>query len=154
MLEAFEPKQLCVLIGANGAGKSNFIHVFRLLRAMVDENLQAHTLEVGPESFFFMGPGVTPTVTVRLEFGENVYEFDLSARSGGGLFVGQERVQFTGGSGQGKLRPISSGVLESALRARKDDVAATRPGRAPQGHVFDAVSSWTVYHVHASAGGF
>ena len=30
-LEAFEPRRLTALIGANGAGKSNFISFFRML---------------------------------------------------------------------------------------------------------------------------
>ena len=43
-LEGFELRSLNVLIGANGAGKSNFVEFFRLLRELIDERLQ---IEVG-----------------------------------------------------------------------------------------------------------
>ena len=39
-LEDFELRALNVLIGANGAGKSNFASFFRLLREMIDQRLQ------------------------------------------------------------------------------------------------------------------
>ncbi len=41
-LEAFELRKLNILIGANGAGKSNFVDFFRMLRAMADESFQAY----------------------------------------------------------------------------------------------------------------
>ena len=39
-LKDLELKSLNVLIGANGAGKSNFIQVFRMLMAMSQKNFQ------------------------------------------------------------------------------------------------------------------
>ena len=39
-LEGFELRSLNVLIGANGAGKSNFIGFFRLLRELIEQRLQ------------------------------------------------------------------------------------------------------------------
>jgi predicted ATPase len=33
--------QINILIGANGAGKSNFVEFFRVLRAMLENRLQA-----------------------------------------------------------------------------------------------------------------
>jgi len=45
--EVIEIKDLNILIGANGAGKSNFIAVFRLLRQIVEKRLRATVLEEG-----------------------------------------------------------------------------------------------------------
>lgn len=42
-----ELKGLNVLIGANGAGKSNLIQAFALLRAVVDQRLREHVLRQG-----------------------------------------------------------------------------------------------------------
>jgi len=38
---------LNVLIGANGAGKSNFIGVFRLINQIIEENLQFYVRQAG-----------------------------------------------------------------------------------------------------------
>ena len=46
-LEAFELRNLNVLIGANGAGKSNFIGIFKLLAALADGNLQTFVQKQG-----------------------------------------------------------------------------------------------------------
>ncbi|HEX3049263.1 MAG TPA: AAA family ATPase, partial [Aggregatilineaceae bacterium] len=42
-----ELRPLNVLIGANGAGKSNFIQLFSLLNALVDERLQNFVARAG-----------------------------------------------------------------------------------------------------------
>ncbi|MCV3501690.1 AAA family ATPase, partial [Campylobacter lari] len=42
-LSEFELKNLNILIGANGAGKSNFISVFKMLNALFNKNLQFYT---------------------------------------------------------------------------------------------------------------
>ena len=41
-LRKFKLNNLNVLIGANGAGKSNFIGLFRLLNEMYQQNLQVY----------------------------------------------------------------------------------------------------------------
>jgi predicted ATPase len=59
-LEDFPLRNLNILIGANGAGKSNFIDFFRLLRAMADEDLQGYVLKHGgADGFLFLGPKYT-----------------------------------------------------------------------------------------------
>ncbi|MCC6537261.1 MAG: AAA family ATPase [Bryobacterales bacterium] len=46
-LDGFELRDLNVLIGANGSGKSNFIAFFRFLREMVEQRLQVHVQKQG-----------------------------------------------------------------------------------------------------------
>ncbi len=147
-LENFEPGSLTVLIGPNGAGKSNFVEFFRMLRNMADEAFQKYAQTIGPETLFFLGPKATPKVSARLEFGQNIYEFDLQARAGGGVFVAEERVRYTGGQGYGRPWAIGSPAPESRLKKHKDDPARWGQGKGVTGYVYDAVSSWTLYHVH------
>ncbi|MCK6589276.1 MAG: AAA family ATPase, partial [Polyangiaceae bacterium] len=64
-LEAFELRELNVLIGANGAGKSNFISFFRLLSWMLAStgNLQRQVgSEGGAHRLLHDGPGSTRTI--------------------------------------------------------------------------------------------
>lgn len=46
-LEDFELRPLNVLIGANGAGKSNFIGLFRFLHEMYEQQLQLYVQKQG-----------------------------------------------------------------------------------------------------------
>jgi predicted ATPase len=66
-LDAFEPGNLTVLIGANGAGKSNFISLFRALSHMMSGALQTHLSSTGrAHSWLFDGPETTSALSVSL----------------------------------------------------------------------------------------
>lgn len=143
-LEDFKFHKLNVLIGANGAGKSNFVDFFRMLRALADEAFKGFVENQGSDGLFYMGPKATPLIKARLEFGYNVYEFDLAPRARGGILINQERIQYTRGGG---MNVIASGLAESALPAVRNAAGLYGP-RGPAFYVYDAVSSWTVYHVH------
>ena len=55
-LDDFELMNLNVLIGANGAGKSNFISLFRMLAEVLDQRLQLFVKsEDGPDTLLFGG---------------------------------------------------------------------------------------------------
>jgi len=79
-LEDFELRSLNVLIGANGAGKSNFVGFFRLLRELIEQRLQlAIATEGGADACLYLGPKITRQLTAKLYFGSNGYEFALAA---------------------------------------------------------------------------
>jgi len=147
LLEDFELGDLNILIGANGAGKSNFVEFFRLLREMVHQRLQAYILKNGPaDGFFFNGVAETRKLEVDLTFGQNRYVFSLGPTKDGNVFIENEESQYLGG---GSLRMISRGALESHLKSKKGERSTFYPG-APgaNSYVWDAVSGWQVYHFH------
>lgn len=147
-LNRLEIRDLNVLVGANGAGKSNFVDFFRMLRAMADVSFESFVIEQGGgDGFFFLGPKATRLITAHLEFGQNIYEFDLTPTSGRSLMIAGERVQYIGGQGLGSLRTISSGVRESVLKRMREEPGKIGQYSEPR-YVYDAVSSWTVYHFH------
>src|SRR5260221_10593858 len=75
-LKDFKLEKLNVLVGANGAGKSNLVDFFRMLRAMADGGLQSFvTNGGGADSFFFNGPKETKQIRANLKFGWNQYGF-------------------------------------------------------------------------------
>src|SRR5271169_2197217 len=77
-LEDFQLRPLNVMIGANGAGKSNFVGFFRLLRELIEQRLQLAILtEGGADACLYMGPKVTQQIIAKLYFGSNGYEFAL-----------------------------------------------------------------------------
>lgn len=143
-LEAFELGQLNVLIGANGAGKSNFVEFFRMLRAMADEGFQNYVLESGGgDGFFFLGPKVTKEITSRVEFGPNWFGQKLQPSASGSLVISDETTGYKDTSN------TSSGLQESRLKSNKNDKSFNYPGSPGVGHyIYSSVSNWTVYHFH------
>ena len=142
-LEDFELRSLNVMIGANGAGKSNFVGFFRLLREIIDHRLQlAVTTEGGADALLFMGPKVTQQIVARLHFGMNGYEFVLKPTVDNRLVFADEATLY-----QGSRRSLGSGQTEARLKDIKDAPGVFAKHGVPH-YVYGAVSSWVVYHFH------
>ncbi len=68
---SLELGKLNVLIGANGAGKSNFVSFFKMLNEMMAGRLQEYIGKTGRgQSILHFGPKVTPQLEAVLEFEE------------------------------------------------------------------------------------
>lgn len=137
----FDLKPLNVLIGANGAGKSNFISFFRLLRELIGQRLQVavQATEGGADACLFMGPKVTKQFSAKLCFGNNGYEFSLVPTPDNRFVFAEENVVFNGAITW--RHSFSGGHPESTLKNLKD----TQP---TWGRFYDAISDWNVYHFH------
>ena len=68
-----------VLIGGNGAGKSNFISVFSLIQNILQKRLQLTVGVSGLNPLFYNGRKVTETIAIEAFFGNNSYGFELVA---------------------------------------------------------------------------
>jgi predicted ATPase len=146
-LEDFELKKLNVLVGANGAGKSNLVSFFRMLRAMSEEGLASFVIaNGGADGFFFNGPKETPQIEAKLTFGKNKYEFILIPTASSQMMIKMERYTYALSS---RWTTFSEGRLESRLRQWKDDRSVSWPNSPGVGaHIYNAISSWAVYHFH------
>jgi predicted ATPase len=97
---SLELRPLTVLIGANGAGKSNFIDFLRMLNYALSRGFQdPYQRERGPASVILhFGPKVTPVIRAELEFrteaGINFYRCALADTQGDRLTFTREEVQF------------------------------------------------------------
>jgi predicted ATPase len=99
-LEEFEPGALMLMIGANGAGKSNLISFFRLLSYMLNGELQRYVAEFGPASAILHdGPDKTHEIeaklTIETEGGENQYAFRLVFAAGDTLIFTDEKFRYS-----------------------------------------------------------
>ena len=147
-LEDFELGALNVLIGANGAGKSNFVGFFRLLRELIQQRLQtAVAVEGGADTCLFLGPKETPRFGAKLYFGRNGYEFYLVPTHDGRLIFSDEATVFFGNLTNDRSL-LGSGHTEAKLKDHKDDRGKWGAARGVSHYVFDAISSWVVYHFH------
>ena len=153
-LEDFELTHLNVLIGGNGAGKSNFIDFFRMLRAMMklplpalsSANLQAYIADGGgSDDFLFNGPKITEHIEVETRFGPNGYRFKLAPTADETFIINDEARYYEGG-GTGWWELGSGRSTPELLRDKENrDVAG---GRSVGYYVYEAISSWKIYHFH------
>ncbi|MEO1050767.1 MAG: AAA family ATPase [Bacteroidota bacterium] len=83
-----------VLIGSNGSGKTNFISFFKLLRAIFNRQLQRHVLEEKADNLLYFGRKSTEHLDGKVIFSDgydnNAYNFRLSQKHEGGLFINYE----------------------------------------------------------------
>jgi len=153
-LEDFKLTNLNVLIGGNGAGKSNFIDFFRMLRAMMElplpglgsANLQSYIADGGgSDDFLFNGPKITEQIEIEMRFGINGYRFKLAPTADETFIINDEaRYCEIGNTGWWNL---GSGKTTPELLKDKDGIGAAGR-RNVSSYVYEAVSSWKIYHFH------
>ena len=143
-LHEFPMNRLNVLVGANGAGKSNFVEFFRMLRAMFQENLQGFVQQAGGgDGLFFEGPQVTREIKAQLTFGSNMLRFTLDPIPGSDLIVKEIATKY---SDLGWNR--GPGGREANIAVWKNHQSNAGPWPSFLAFTHAAVSSWIVYHFH------
>jgi predicted ATPase len=131
-----------ILIGANGAGKSNFISLFTFLRYLSEGKLQTYVEKQGfANTFFLFGPKKTPKITIEIDIGNNGYHVEfVYGESNDALVFDKEYCTFSGSSKQfsvkGKLG--ESGLLPGS----KADSGLVRI------YTLEYMQKCRVYHFH------
>lgn len=128
-LRNLEFRDLNVLIGANGAGKSNLISFFRLLNFAMTGALSTYVGKAGgASSLLYFGAQRTPQMSATLRFrtdqGVNSYLVRLAHAAGDNLLFTEERVEWQpSGSAQPQSILLGMGHQESALndKSRQND---------------------------------
>ncbi len=137
-----------VLIGANGAGKSNLIAFFKLINELMGERLQQHIGSTGrAASNLHFGPKVTSQLEAKLNFevenGTDSYRMRLSHAAGDSLIFNEEELSFHGtGYPQPKIVSLGAGHQE----ARIGDKAAE--GEHTAKALRHLMNRCRVYHFH------
>jgi len=103
-----------ILIGANGAGKSNFISLFTFLNHLSQGKLKIYVEQQGfANTFFHFGAKYTPKMSIELDMGKNAYHvFFVHGANDDSLVFGEEYCTFSGST---KRLPIKGKLGESGL---------------------------------------
>lgn len=130
--------KLNILIGANGAGKSNFIGFFRLINRILDQQLQATVGTAGgPDALLHFGRKKSEELRAELYFGNNGYKFTLTPTQDNRMMFTHETLWW---NMQGDWRP-GSGHFETRYKEK-----------AGYGNIWEfvvpAMRSWRLYHFH------
>ena len=153
-IEDFELTNLNVLIGGNGAGKSNFIDFFRMLRAMMElplPGLTSASLKTyiadggGSDDFLFNGPKITEQIEIETRFGLNGYRFKLTPTADETFIINDEAMYYELGTA-GWWEMGSGQTTPELLRDKDKRGAAGRRNVAT--YVYNAISLWKIYHFH------
>jgi predicted ATPase len=134
--QTIELQPLNLLIGANGAGKSNFIGVFRFLSEIFSGNLQRSVARAGgADRLLHFGRKRTDRLLIELRFRfpqQELYSAELIPTAADRLTFDRETLIDEGN--QREIIPSRTGHMESSL---------ARPGRPG-----DSIDDWAVYHFH------
>lgn len=129
---------LNVLIGANGAGKSNFIGFFRLINRMLDQQLQVYVSEAGgPDAVVHFGRKKTEELKADLRFGNNGYKFSLRPTQDNRMMFAHEALWW---NMKGDAH-VGSGHFETRFKESTGYSLIW-------GYTVPAMRSWRVYHFH------
>ncbi|MBY0545002.1 MAG: AAA family ATPase [Gammaproteobacteria bacterium] len=144
-LDDFELGDLNVLIGSNGAGKSNFVSYFKMLGELVEARLQSWTMNQGSaDRILSFGIKETSIMYSFIKFGANRYEFELEPTLNGEFIFSKEQAIFIGDSE--KRIPFGAGHRESKLKAEFQKTEVSYPRIL--GYCYSAIASWKIYHFH------
>lgn len=129
-----------ILIGANGAGKSNFIQFFELLNNLINENLQNYVAaNGGADNFLYLGRKTSDYLYGHISFGANAYAFQLKPTMDNNFYFENETIYF-----QTYNEVISNGNKETNLKR----IAAEAERRRVVHYVIESMENWRVYHFH------
>ncbi|RKE25730.1 putative ATPase [Paraburkholderia sp. BL23I1N1] len=125
-LRDFELRNLNVLIGANGAGKSNFIGLFRMLAEMYEGRFQLYVQQQGgPDALLHFSRKTTDEISIALHFGDhhtyeaderNCYRVRVTATNDNRVTFSEEVLDYGTDGAMRDLSGRSSGVPESSLK--------------------------------------
>ena len=133
-----ELNRINVLIGSNGAGKSNFISAFSLLQNVLSKNLQVSASQSGINSLFYNGRKTTEEIAFEVFFGENSYGFNLIPTDDNRLIFKDEYFC----DSFGNIGSVAKGFSESKWEKGT--------GNTIDHYVIPILEkqSWRVYHFH------
>ena len=143
-------RALNVLVGANGAGKSNLVRVFELLGRIVDDDLQVHVRRNGGASSLLHAGMMARSVQIELHGrgggGENRYRVHLAPGLDEDLFFAGEQIYHRRpGHGDWFDQSLGAGHRETALHAT---IRARGRGQLVASYVVDMLRGCRVYHFH------
>lgn len=141
-LEKFRLNDLNVMIGSNGAGKSNLISLFKMLNEIVEGRLQSYVKRSGgANTILHFGSKQTSLIEINIDFKANNYWFKLASTADDQLYFEEEGCS---GKGYQYTKPYMINLLsdnrnETGLNPKHGNIESS---------VYESIQSWKLYHFH------
>lgn len=142
-IDALPLTNLNLLIGANGAGKSNFISFFKMLNMMIEKRFQEYVkVSGGADSILHFGSKHSSEIYAKVDFQNNAYSFHLKSTDQNNLFFAEEATPYIGANVIGRANDETNLFETKGSKVRG-------PGyKGVSDYVIEALQSWRVYHFH------
>lgn len=140
-----ELRDLNLLIGANGSGKSNFVSALELLGRIVDSDLGLYVgRRGGASSLLHRGPSTTGRIVLDIDFPPDGYHAELVTAAADSLVFSDELVrhEMTDVERQGWNGWLGRGHRETRLADADSDLSSVPP------HVVEVLRGCRVFHFH------
>ena len=132
---SLELRKINLLIGSNGAGKSNFLSLFELLGNTYEQRLGFHVAQMGGvDKFLYRGRKTTERISIQVSQGNNCYDLTLM-ESDGRLIVEHEKLGY-----YQSFTEICSYTQETAIK--------TYNGMRRGDYIKDYISQIRKFHFH------
>ncbi len=151
-VEHLSLNNLNVIIGGNGAGKSNFVQIFRMLIAMTQKNFSKFILERGgANNFLFNGHKETSKINMEFTFDSlsddstraNSYKCELTPTVDEKFLIDEERKYIST-----DWRSYGTPAEESRLYDERNEKSWDGQWNGVGHFVYEALSNWMIYHFH------
>jgi predicted ATPase len=139
-------RDLNLLIGANGSGKSNFVSALELLGRIVDNDLGLYVgRRGGASSLLHRGRHPARQIVLDIDFDPNGYRAELEPAAGDELVFAREEIRFQGSSyPEPWTDSLGSGHREPRLRRSVDSEGP----HSVAAHVLEVLRGCRVFHFH------
>lgn len=134
---AVDLKPVNVLIGANGAGKSNVLSLFRFLRALFSGNLQQFGMQSNAATLFYNGIKITDAIKLSVVATEAEYRAVVKLADDGRLYLQHESLKDHSVGYESNVLPESSLRFLKTEDADDNDILHCR---------LVTPDNWRVYH--------
>ena len=144
-----ELQPLNILIGANGAGKSNFLDSFRFLNHLAKRRLQLFVgVNGGADRLLHFGRKMTSSLHIKLSLMNSIYECQLVPTTDDRLVFAVEAIAFHNQSNEHDSTPLDLGAghHESQLPALLQQKSQVVKQHTQQ--LLETIDKWQVYHFH------
>jgi predicted ATPase len=141
----FELKRLNVFVGANGAGKSNLISFFEMLRCLMDGCLASYVMECGGiDDMLYYGRKRTANMTFSMLFGERGYRFTVNPTPNDSVALSGEGRYYE----RGLSKWWNLGASNDAFSLLVKEAEGNSLDSIYSKYVYDTIMSWKIYHFH------
>ncbi len=147
-----ELNNLNLLVGANGAGKSNFLSVFKLLNEISSEHLGIFTTKSGGASkLLYLGKKVTDAIKINIDFEDTTYRCVLEPTTvADQLIFTDESVSYSELSNRPDVSNAACLITNAPAFPPKGknetDLRAWSDSKRVANEVLNTFKKWHVYH--------
>ena len=150
-LDGLELKNLNILVGANGSGKSNFIACLDMLKAKAEgpDSLRSYiNLNSGLKDLLYKGKQPSNEVDLRLWFGDIMYRILLEPGTGDSFNTSDNYNVIQGINSDGRWPEKVNQPENVSLSVGEDEGSYLTKDEFQA--MYNMINSWRIYHFHES----